>query len=153
MGGRMARGSSLSDDQVINKLNHEFIAVDNNISDQGWPANTPALDQWHNWLDNHPSYAHNGFTTSVVISPDGRMALGTSGSGHVAEWHTSICYDPAKYFGFLEGAEQKFQQYREIASIPDPNQRYQMAVQLQRQVMMENRSRQHPEAAMNPDRM
>jgi hypothetical protein len=147
MGGRMARGSSLSDDRVINEINANFIAVDNNISDQGWPANTPALMPWQRWLGLHPGNSTNGFTTSVVMSPDGTMALGTSGSGHVSEWHTSICYDPDKYLGFLQGALGKYQQYRQIANTTDPNQRYSMAVQLQQQVMQENRSRNHPEAA------
>jgi hypothetical protein len=147
MGGRMARGSSLSDDRVINQINQNFIAVDNNISDLGWPANTPALMPWQRWLSTHPNNAKNGFTTSVVVTPDGSMPLGTSGSGYVAEWHTSICYDPDKYLGFLEGAQQKYQQYRSIAAVEDPNQRYMLAQQLQRQVMQENRSRQNPQAA------
>ena len=145
----MARGSSLSDDQVINEINNNFIAVDNNISDQGWPADAPALVPWQNWLNNHPKNAQNGFTTSVVLSPDGRMSLGTSGSGYIAEWHTSTCYDPRKYQGFLEGALEKYQQYRAITAVEDPSRRNMMAQQLQRQVMMENRSRQHPEAAMS----
>ena len=145
----MARGSSLSDDQVINEINKDFIAVDNNISDQGWPANTPALMPWQNWLSNHPKNAQNGFTTSVVLSPDGMMALGTSGSGYVSEWHTSTCYDPRKYEGFLEGALEKYQQYKAVAAVEDPNQRYMRARQLLLQVQQENRSRQHPEAAMN----
>lgn len=145
----MARGSSLSDDRVINEINRNFIAVDNNISDQGWPANTPALTPWHRWLDMHPGNATNGFTTSVVMSPDGTVALGTSGSGHISEWHTSICYDPDKYLGFLNGAGQKYQQYSSIERIPDANQRDMLAQQLQRQVMMENRSRNNPQAAMN----
>jgi hypothetical protein len=143
----MARGSSLSDDRVINEINNNFIAVDNNISDQGWPANTPALTPWENWLNTHPKNSQNGFTTSVVISPDGRMALGTSGSGYVSEWHTSICYDPDKYLGFLNGAEEKYQQYQAIARTVDPNQRYSMASQLQRQIMQENRTRNNSSAA------
>jgi hypothetical protein len=143
----MARGSSLSDDRVINEINSNFIAVDNNISDQGWPANTPALMPWENWLNNHQQNARSGFTTSVVISPDGGMALGTSGSGYVAEWHTSICYDPDKYLGFLQGAEKRFQQYQVIAKTADPNERYSMAARLQRQIMQENHSRNNPSAA------
>jgi hypothetical protein len=152
MGGRMARGSSLSDDRVINEINTNFIAVDSNISDQGWPANTPALAPWERWLGNHPGNSRNGFTTSVVMSPDGAMALGTSGSGYISEWHSSICYDPDKYLGFLNGALSKYQQYSQITRVVDPNQRYAMAVQLQQQVMQENRSRSHPEAAARQSR-
>jgi hypothetical protein len=147
----MARGSSLSDDRVIDEINKNFIAVDNNISDQGWPANTPALQPWMNWLSNHPGNAHNGFTTSVVITPNGKMALGTSGSGYIAEWHSSICYDPDKYLGFLQGAEQKFDQYASIANQPESNQKYMQLGQLQRQVMMENHERSHPEYRRSPD--
>jgi len=45
---------------------------------------------------------------------DGMMALGTSGSGYVSEWHTSTCYDPRKYEGFLEGALEKYQHIRPL---------------------------------------
>jgi len=141
----MARGSSLSDDRVIDEVNKNFIAVDNNISDQGWPADTPALEPWERWLSLHPGNAHNGFTTSVVMSPNGTMALGTSGSGYIGEWHTSICYDPDKYLGFLQGAQQKFGQYATIQNQPESYQKMVQLSQLQRQVMMENRSRSHPE--------
>jgi hypothetical protein len=143
----MARGSSLSDDRVIDKINRNFIAVDNNISDQGWPANAPGLNPWHRWLDSHPSYSQNGFTTSVVLSPDGRTSLGTSGSGHISEWHTSICYDPQKYFAFLDGSLNKYQSLQEIMSRPDPNQRGAQLAQFEQQIMIENRSRNNPEAA------
>jgi hypothetical protein len=149
MGGRMARGSSLSDDRVINEVNKDFIAVDNNISDQGWPANTPALASWERWLGNHPGNAQNGFTTSVVISPDGTTPLGTSGSGYISEWHTSVCYDPTKYVGFLTGALQRYEQYKSIKALADPMQRGIQSLQMQRDIMLENRSRQHPEAASN----
>lgn len=142
----MARGSSLSDDNNIEEINRNFIAVDNNISDQGWPANTPALAPWHRWLDMHPDNSRNGFTTSVVVSPDGQFALGTSGSGHISEWHTSICYDPQKYYGFLQQSLEKFDRFQKIAAISDPYQRRAQIVQLQQEVMLENRSRNNPNA-------
>ncbi len=143
----MARGSSLSDDRVINEINRNFIAVDNNISDQGWPADTPALMPWQNWLSNHPGNARNGFTTSVVITPDGRTSLGTSGSGYISEWHSSICYDPTKYLGFLQGAQEKFGRYQNIAACPDAKQRAVQYMQLAREIMLENRDRNRPELA------
>jgi len=146
----MARGSSLSDNRVIEAINRDFIAVDNNISDQGWPANTPALEPWHMWLDNHPTNTRNGFTTSVVTTPDGRVALGTSGSGYIAEWHTSVCYDPQKYFGFLQGGLEKYRRLQSIASMPNANERNMMSAQLERDIRQENRSRSHPEARSSP---
>jgi hypothetical protein len=145
----MARGSSLSDDQVISKVNSDFIAVDNNISDQDWPADTPALDPWQRWLSFHPNNAQNGFTTSVVISPDGKMALGTSGSGYISEWHTSVCYDAKKYSGFLDGTLERYKQYLDLAKITDPFQRGAAALKMVRDINLENHSRQHPEAAFN----
>src|SRR5271154_6950797 len=123
MGGRMARGSSLSDDRVIEKLNKDFIAVDNNVTDMGFPANTPALQPWQNWFNKHPRNAQNGFTTSVVITPDGKIPLGTSGSGYIDEFATSICYDPAKYYDFLQGSQGRFQQYQQTLQNPDPQGR------------------------------
>ncbi len=141
----MARGSSLSDNKVIEEINRDFIAVDNNISDQGWPANTPGLEPWHMWLDNHPNNTRNGFTTSVVLSSDGQMALGTSGSGHIDEWHTSVCYDPQKYFGFLQAGLEKYRRLQSIASMPQSSGRNRMFAQLQREIRQENHDRNHAE--------
>jgi hypothetical protein len=141
MGGRMARGSSLSDDRVIDKLNRDFIAVDNNVSDMGFPANTPALQPWQNWFEKHPRNASNGFTTSVVMTPDGKMPLGTSGSGYIDEWANSICYDPAKYYDFLQGAQSKFQTYQRAVQNPDLGSRQIQLRQLYFDIMRENRSR------------
>jgi hypothetical protein len=143
----MARGSSLSDDRVIKAVNANFIAVDNNVTDQGWPADTPALAPWQRWLENHPDNAQKGFTTSVVIAPDGVMSLGTSGSGYIYEWHTSVCYDPDKYLGFLNGSLQKYRDYQTIMAEPNPFKRGAKTLQLVRDVAMENRSRSHPPAA------
>jgi hypothetical protein len=145
MGGRMARGSSLSDNRVIDYINKNFIALDDNISDVGFPPNTPALAPWGRWLQRHEANTRNGFTTSVVMTPDGNMPLGTSGSGYISEWHTSICYNADKYLMFLQDALKRYQQFKRIASLPNTSQRYTQIVQFHREIMEESRSRNHPQ--------
>ena len=140
----MARGSSLSDNNVINELNRDFIAIDDNITLQGWP-DMPALAPWKRWFDKHSDsdgVHRNGFTTSVIVTPDGKMALGTSGSGYVSELQTSVCYRPDKYYDFLRTTRQRYDRLKQIQALPQPQRGLQVA-QMQMEIMQETASRSH----------
>ena len=109
----MARGSSLSDAKIISRVNKQFVAVEINISDTGFPKDVRALKAWEraykkNWRSKF------GFATSVVINPTGKYALGTSGCGHTWEWDTSINYDPKKYVKLLDECLDRFARARKL---------------------------------------
>ena len=109
----MARGSSLSDQNVIDELNKNFVAVNLNITEQGFPG-LPGLYGWQRAYQLRMARHQEGFTTSVVLTPDGKMSLGTSGTGFISERYTSTCYVPEKYLDFLKVAARR---YRQLLSI------------------------------------
>ena len=92
---------------MVEKLNRDFVAVEVNITDHGFPEEVEALKPWKKAYETN--WRHQfGFATSVVIGPWGKGALGTSGCGHTWEWDTSINYDPAKYDTFLDQCLDRF---------------------------------------------
>lgn len=103
----MAKSSSLSDPQVIDTLNRTMVAVEINVTDQGFPKDVPGLKPWERAFSQDRRYRF-GFATSVVLTPDGTAALGTSGCGHRWEWETSINYHAEKFRKYLEGCLDRF---------------------------------------------
>jgi hypothetical protein len=103
----MTRGSSLSDQRVRERINKSLIPVEINLSDVGFPTSVPGLKPWQNAYENDWRYKF-GFATSVVLSPDGKWPLGTSGSGHIWEYKTSINYNPDKYLQFVDECLDRF---------------------------------------------
>jgi hypothetical protein len=110
----MTRGSSLSDEQVIEKVNKEFVAVEINITDQGFPKDVEGLKPWENAFNKDPRY-EVAFTTSVVIGPGGKSAFGTAGCGHKEDWKDSASYHPEKYIRFLEASLDRYSRAKAIA--------------------------------------
>src|ERR1700691_2146486 len=118
----MARGSSLSDDRVIKEINDNFIAVDDNLTEQGFPPNTHGLDGFSRWISTHNETNHgarDGFVASAILSPDGQTQLGSSGSGTISQWKTATCYVPDKYLSVLLQGRQNYDRYAQIAQMPD----------------------------------
>lgn len=103
----MTRGSSLSDDAVIEKVNKYFIAVEINITDQGFPKDVDGLKPWENAFSKDQKFEF-GFTTSVVIGPGGKGAFGTSGCGHKEDYEESASYHPDKYLKFLADSLDRY---------------------------------------------
>lgn len=143
MGGRMARGSSLSDDAVIQEINQDFIAVNDNVTEQGFPPNMPALARWERSYQRRLNNNQEGFTTTVILTPDGQMALGTSGTGFISERYTSTCYLPDKYLQMLLIIRDR---YRNLCSIMDSPSlsaadKQAQIEQIQQEIRYETRSR------------
>lgn len=86
---------------MIDKVKASLLAVEINITDKGFPKDVPGLKSWEQAFDLGKRSYQFGFATSVVLSPDGKYPLGTSGSGHQDEWETSINYHADKYLKFL----------------------------------------------------
>ncbi|HYE07962.1 MAG TPA: hypothetical protein VEL07_20760 [Planctomycetota bacterium] len=99
-GGRATRGTSLSDQRVIDRLRRDFVCLALDCKAMGFPAAMPGLrlcqQVYEGWAD--PT---KGFSAACVLTPDGRHLMGTSGAGTIARYRESICYDPAKYARFL----------------------------------------------------
>lgn len=99
-------------------MNKDFVAVEHNVTDKGFPQDLPALKAWEAAFKKDPRNWF-GFATSVVVTPDGRFALGTSGCGHQWEADTAINYHPDKYLKFLEGSLDRHKRLRATDSEPD----------------------------------
>ena len=109
----MTRGRALSDEKVIDRLNKDFVAVELNITDKGFPKDVAGLKLWESAFAKDKRYQY-GFATSVVLGPLGNIPYGTSGCGHTWEYDTSINYDAAKYFTFLEESTGRLTKARAI---------------------------------------
>lgn len=81
--------------------------VELNITDQGFPDKINGLKAWQKAF-NSTRFSHVAFATSVVLTPDGAVPLGTSGSGFAWEWRTAPNYHPERYLGFLNDALNRF---------------------------------------------
>ncbi len=111
---RLTRGSSLSDGKVIAKINKEFVALEINITDDGFPKELPGLALWQKAYENDKKLAF-GFATTVALSPDGRFPLGTSGCVHLPHWDSTIGYEPAKFLAYLGECLDRHTRARAIA--------------------------------------
>lgn len=113
----MVRGSSLSDETVIKEINDNFVAVEHNISDKGFPKSATGLKLWEHAFKRNWKHKF-AFATSVVLTPDGKMPLGTSGSGYRWEWETSANYHPNLYLAFLRDSYTRFNKYLSVKDDP-----------------------------------
>jgi hypothetical protein len=110
MGGRMVRGRSLSDDNVINYVNQNLVAIDINCNN-GFPSNTPVLVPYERFYNQHHTPGQGqgtgkysrGFTKSLVVTPDGSMVLSATANATLTDdWRNNSNYNPIGYFDFLE---------------------------------------------------
>lgn len=111
----MTRGSSLSDAKVIDYINANFIPVELNLSRTGFPKQLPGLKLWERAYKKDWRY-RQAFATSVVLSPDGRCPLGTSGSGHRNEFASAANYHPEMYLSFLTASKSRADRLSSIMS-------------------------------------
>ncbi|KAF0241846.1 MAG: hypothetical protein FD180_4237 [Planctomycetota bacterium] len=94
----------LSDDAVIARLNAEYVPVTVNITDAGWPDDSPALAPWTWGYDAWP-FSKLGFVNALVCDPSGRLPYAWAGSGMKAEFETSANYHPDIFLKFLDRAD------------------------------------------------
>ena len=109
----MTRGSSLSDEKIIEALNANFVSVIINVTDDGFPKDLPALGLWKKAYTKDPMNKFS-FSTAVAIHSRGRTPLGTTGCGHTWEWNTSINYLPGKFLSFLKESRTRNARLRKL---------------------------------------
>jgi hypothetical protein len=107
------KSGPLSNPDVIKKVNAEFIPVEINLTDEGFPASIPALQLWQKAFEEKPSHKM-GFATTVIVEPKGKYPLGTSGSGYLGEYATAINYHTDKYLKFLAEFLDRARRAREL---------------------------------------
>jgi hypothetical protein len=107
------KSGPLSDAGVIQKINAKFIPLEINLTDEGFPAAIPALKLWEKAYQSKASFKV-GFATTVIVEPKGNYPLGTSGSGYLGEYDTSINYHADKYQKFLDESLDRARRAREL---------------------------------------
>lgn len=108
-GGRATRGRALSDAKVISLLNKEFIPFELNLTDQKFPESMPALAGW-NLVYSVSPFSVFGFTSCVIITPDGKTHLGNAGDPSASNWQTCPQYHGDKFVAVLEQALKKYKE-------------------------------------------
>jgi hypothetical protein len=111
---RLTRGSSLSDGKIIARINKEFVTIEINITDDGFPKELPGLGMWQKAYENDKKLKF-GFATTVALSPDGRFPLGTSGCVHLPHWQNTIGYEPSRFLPYLDECLDRHARARAIA--------------------------------------
>ncbi len=112
----MTRGSSLSDPKVIERINRDFVPLEFNVT-RGFPEQFPGLKLWEKAYERKFK-SLLGFTTTVILSPDGQRPLGTAGMGYKWQFDSSASYRPDKYLLFLDQSLARFQSARAIENDP-----------------------------------
>jgi hypothetical protein len=107
------KSGPLSNADVIKKINEKFIPLEINITDEGFPAEIPALKLWEKAYKSKASFKV-GFATTVIVEPKGRYPLGTSGSGYLGEYDKAINYHADKYLKFLDESLERASRAREL---------------------------------------
>ena len=111
----MMRSSVLSDKTVIDEIKKNFIAIELNITDDGFPKDVPALKPWENAYNANKLYTV-AFATSTVIGPTGKWFFGDSGSGHSYQADTAPNYHPDLYLKFLATCKDRYERALAIES-------------------------------------
>ena len=97
------KSGPLSDADLIKKINDQFVPLEINITDDGFPDDLPALKLWEKAYKSNNGFKV-AFATTVVIEPKGKYPLGTSGSGYLGDYDKAINYDADRYTKFLDQA-------------------------------------------------
>lgn len=92
---------------MIEKLNRDFIPLELNISDKGFPENLKGLGRWKRIYSLNPISKY-GFTACVVVSPDGKDQIADAGSASAELWRTSAHYHGATFLKMLDESLKKF---------------------------------------------
>src|SRR5687768_6556704 len=107
------KSGPLSDPLVIKKINDKFIPLEINITDDGFPAEIPALKMWEKAY--HARLSHKvGFATTVIVEPKGKYPLATSGSGYLGEYDKAANYHADKYQKFLDESLERGRRAHEL---------------------------------------
>lgn len=91
----------LSDAAVREKIGKEFVAFAVNITDDGFPANAPALELYRRGYEAR-GWHKLGFTVTAICDPMGAFPIGWSGNGSKDRFFEAAAYHPDLYLKFLD---------------------------------------------------
>jgi hypothetical protein len=119
MGNRLSRSSVLSDPNVIDRVNRDFVAAELNVTDQGFPADLVGLAFWKRVYRSDPA-AQTGFGNQVVVDATGQYPLASGDDGQLDRWAHSINYNPQLYSEMLGQALERWHRLQAIQAAETP---------------------------------
>lgn len=114
------RTVSLSNTKVQKMINESFVPlkVPIDYGTKDFPLKWDAVQDWRRIYNLMGGPRTKGFTACVVVDPQTKLQLGSTGSAMVWELFDSIAYDPDKFAAMLEKAQQRLEKLQAIASDP-----------------------------------
>lgn len=91
------------------------MAVEINLTDQGFPKDAPALSLWERAYGTKDAFK-SAFATSLVMGPNGKWPFGSSGSGYLADFGNAINYHPDMFAKYLDESLARWKRAVAIAS-------------------------------------
>ena len=117
LGARGTRGTAHSDADVIRTLNTHFIPFELDVTKGEFPENMPGLNLVELTYKSSPAF-NLGFSTTVVLTPDGKNPVGWSGNSEVPKYDVSIAYDGDRYLWMLEEAAARATRLAKVEQDP-----------------------------------
>jgi len=113
------RASALSDDRVIQTINEFFIALEINITKDGFPSQLPAMFIVEKIFQSNWR-AEFGFASCFALDSEGKIILGTSViCNNVQDSLTpEIFFSPKHYMQFLVISLERFKKLQTIQQLP-----------------------------------
>lgn len=144
----MTRGSSLSDERIINLINEKFVAVNLNLSDRNFPQELKCLAPWQKALSQIREKSpprERGFSTTVILTGDGKQVISTSGAGYHTRFQEALNYKPEDYLTFLKQALKRardLQTYARSKSSKDLKELKHLKVLIEQEIEARNKGYQ-----------
>jgi hypothetical protein len=91
------------------------VAVEQNITDSDFPPSITGLALWQRGFRDQWRYKF-AFATSVVLTPDGAIPLGTSGAGFLSKWKTNANYHADLYRKFLIDSRSRYLRLADLSA-------------------------------------
>jgi len=102
----------LSHQPIIDKLNRDFIPLEVNLTNQKWPDELPALWGWKLAFEIGKGIYKKGFTSCIMVTPDGKTHLADAGNPGAENWRTSAHYHNDKFEAFLNEGLKKYKEQK-----------------------------------------
>jgi len=103
----LIRGTVFSDPQVIDLINSEFIPVDVEITNYGFPQ-IPALQPIFKIYEKQ-YFCKFGFSVNIVIGPGINFPLGILAGNEQSSLNTAIEYSPMEFYRRLVAAKNRYE--------------------------------------------
>ena len=141
----MTRGSSLSDEKIIQLINEKFVAVNLNLSNEAFPSELKALAPWQKALAQVRKKSppkERGFSTTVILTSDAQKVLATSGAGYHTRFKDALNYKSGDYLTFLRQASKRATDLKTKSRQRNPKELKDLEILIEKEIEERNKGYQ-----------